>query len=145
MDNDFYAQERVKLVDGVLSSIDAESLVLNDRCGAVTTFCGRVRNHNEGYGVVSIVYEAYEEMALKVMAEIMEEADLQFQDVRSVVHHRIGALNIGDAAVVVAVAAPHRQITFEACAWIIDQLKLRVPIFKHEQRENGVVWVGLGP
>lgn len=140
-----YFENRIKLIDQILSTQEIEDLVMNDQCGALTTFCGRVRNHNEGQDVLSIFYEAYETMAIKVMQEIIEEADQKFMDARSAVHHRLGELEIGDDAVIVAVAAAHRQVTFEACAWIIDQLKARVPIFKHERRKNGVTWVGLGP
>ena len=107
--------------------------------------CGRVRNHNEGHSVLSIVYEAYEKMAIKEIGDILVEADQKCLQTRSAAHHRLGSLEIGDAAVVVAVASAHRQVTFEACAWIINELKARTPIFKHEKREDGVVWVGLGP
>lgn len=137
--------ERAQIKDEPLDPMTLEARVLNSTCGAVTVFCGRVRDHNEGVGVLSIFYEAYEEMALKVIRDILSEADVRFPDTRSIAHHRIGELKVGDAAVVVAVAAAHRQPTFEACAWIIEQLKARAPIFKHERREGGVVWVGLGP
>lgn len=137
--------ERAQITHEALDPAALEARVLNSACGAVTVFCGRVRDHNEGAGVLSILYEAYEEMALKVIRDILSEADARFPDTRSVAHHRIGELTIGDAAVVVAVAAAHRQPTFDACSWIIEQLKARAPIFKHERREGGVVWVGLGP
>lgn len=122
-----------------------ELRTINDACGAATIFCGRVRDHNQGEGVTSILYEAYEEMALKVMTELLIEADTRFPQTRSIAHHRLGELKVGDAAVVVVVAAAHRAVTFEACAWIIEQLKARAPIFKHERRLSGEVWVGLGP
>ena len=136
---------RAYLTTDTLEPEILEQQVWSSSCGAVTLFCGRVRDHNEGEGVTSIHYEAYEEMALKVIDEILVEADERFPDTRSLAHHRLGELQVGDAAVVVAVAAPHRQVTFEGCAWIIEQLKARTPIFKHERRESGVVWVGLGP
>ena len=122
-----------------------ERQALSASCGATTTFCGRVRDHNEGEGVTSIHYEAYEPMALKVIAEILAESDARYPETRSVAHHRLGELQVGDAAVVVVVAAAHRAVTFEACAWIIEQLKARAPIIKHERRTSGEVWVGLGP
>lgn len=137
--------QRVLLTDQELDPRRIEQLVCNDQHGAMTTFCGRVRDHNEGHGVLSIRYEAYEEMALKVMYEIIEEADLRFPKVLIAVHHRIGELNIGDAAVIVSAASAHRKVTFEACSWVIDELKARVPIFKYERRKGGEVWVGLGP
>ena len=137
--------DRFHLTNEPLNPLVLEESVWHNNCGAITTFCGRVRDHNEGEGVISIRYEAYEEMALKVIEEILKEADQRFPHTRSLAHHRLGNLQIGDIAVVVSVAAPHRQITFEGCAWIIDQLKSRTPIFKHERRESGVIWVGLGP
>ena len=139
------AHPRVLLTTKPLCPLQAEALVLNDQCGAVTIFCGRVRDHNEGQGVLSITYEAYEAMAYKVMADIVAEAHLKFTPISALAHHRLGKLEVGDAAVVVAVASAHRKITFEACSWIIEQLKARTPIFKHEHRKDGVVWVGMGP
>lgn len=136
---------RAHLTTEPLDLAALEQRVWRSSCGAVTTFCGRVRDHNEGEGVTSIRYEAYEEMALSVINDILAEADERFPMTYSLAYHRLGELSIGDAAVVVAVAAPHRQVTFEGCAWIIEQLKARAPIFKHEQRESGHVWVGLGP
>ena len=136
---------RVHLTKERLDPREVERLVLSDQYGAVTTFCGRVRDHNEGHGVLSILYEAYEEMTVKVMREIVDETHRHFPSILVAVHHRIGELKIGDAAVVVSVASAHRKVTFEACAWVIDELKARAPIFKHERREGGEVWVGLGP
>ena len=83
---------RVQLKTECLSRQDIETLVMTDQCGALTTFCGRVRNHNEGQDVSSIFYEAYEAMALKVMQDIIEEADQKFIGIRSAVHHRLGEL-----------------------------------------------------
>ena len=122
-----------------------EALALRDAHGGVLTFTGRVRDHNEGEGVVGIRYEAYESMALSELKAILEEADARFSEAFSVTHHRLGELKVGDVAVVVSVSAPHRAVTFECCSWIISELKARVPIFKHELRESGQVWVGLGP
>ena len=138
-------EPRVSLSQNPLNIEAAEQQVMSQACGAVTLFCGRIRDHNEGEAVTGIHYEAYETMALQELRDIVTEADQLFPQTRSVAHHRLGDLSIGDAAVVVAVAAPHRKVTFTACAWIIDQLKARVPIFKHERRESGVTWVGLGP
>ena len=135
---------RINLTDLPLDPREVERLVIADEYGAITTFCGRVRDHNEGHGVLSIFYEAYEEMTLKVMREIVDEGQAHFSETLIAVHHRLGELKIGDAAVVVAVASAHRQVTFEACAWVIDEIKARAPIFKHERREGGEVWVGLG-
>jgi len=140
------AQEgRVALSYDPLDPQQIERLALSDAHGGVTTFTGRVRDHNEGEAVVGITYEAYESMALKELSAIAAEGLERFAGTIIVVHHRLGALDIGGVAVVVSVSAAHRAVTFEACAWVIDELKARVPIFKHERRADGVVWVGLGP
>jgi len=136
---------RAALSYGPLDPQAVEALALHDAHGGVTTFTGRVRDHNEGESVTGITYEAYESMALSELAAILSEADERFPETLSVAHHRLGELEIGGIAVVVSVSAPHRAVTFEACAWIIDQLKARAPIFKHERRADGRVWVGLGP
>ena len=136
---------RVVLKSTPLSPREIEDALYTPKYGALLTFSGRVRDHNEGKGVIRLVYEAYEPMALKEMEKILSEADQRFTESYSQIHHRLGSLELGDIAVVVVVASAHRKVTFEACQWIIDQLKARVPIFKHEHREEGEVWVGLGP
>jgi molybdopterin synthase catalytic subunit len=136
---------RVALSYTPLIASEVEQLALRDAHGGVLTFTGRVRDHNEGEGVSGITYEAYDSMALKELVAIVEEASERFPKALTVVHHRLGVLAVGDIAVVVSVSAPHRAVTFEACAWVIDTLKARVPIFKHERRADGRVWVGLGP
>ena len=144
--NPLSAQEgKVALSYDALDPQQVERLALSDAHGGVTTFTGRVRDHNEGESVVGITYEAYESMALKELSAIVTEGLERFAGTIIVVHHRLGELDIGGVAVVVSVSAAHRAVTFEACAWVIDELKARVPIFKHERRANGVVWVGLGP
>jgi molybdopterin synthase catalytic subunit len=109
--------------------------------GAVCLFLGVVRDHNEGRAVVALEYEAYEEMALPLMAEI--EAELRrrwpVSDVRLV--HRLGALRVGEISVAVAVASPHRAEAFAACREGIDTLKARVPIWKKEFYADGSRWV----
>lgn len=136
---------RVALSYEPLNPQAVERLAHHDAHGGVTTFTGRVRDHNDGEAVVGITYEAYESMALKELDMIVTEGSARFEGTIIVVHHRLGELDIGGVAVVVSVSAAHRAITFEACAWVIDELKARVPIFKHERRANGLVWVGLGP
>ena len=127
--------------------IDVEALyraVLRDRDGAVVTFHGVVREYSDSGRVVRYLeYEAYPEMAEAQMraigAEIKRRWDID--DVAMV--HRIGHLEIGEASVVIAVAAPHRGEAFDACAYAIDTLKATVPIWKKEVFADGEVWVGL--
>jgi molybdopterin synthase catalytic subunit len=109
--------------------------------GALDHFVGGVRNENAGRRVRHLEYEAYEEMALEVLAEIEAEARRRWpvSDVRIV--HRLGRLEIGEASVAVAVASPHRAEAFAACRYAIDTLKERAPIWKKEFFEGGAIWV----
>ena len=138
-------KKRVFLSTAPLNPSQIEQEIYTPQYGALLTFSGRVRNHNEGKGVVRLVYEAYEPMAIKEMEGILQEADQRFPNTQSIIYHRLGTLELGDIAVVVSVGSAHRKVTFEVCQWIIDELKARVPIFKHEHRHDGEVWVGLGP
>jgi len=105
--------------------------------GAVVSFWGRVRDINEGRAVTGLEYTAYPELALKEGNRIVDEALGRFGLVAARAAHRIGTLNVGDAAVVVEVASGHRGEGFDACRWIIDEIKGRVPIWKCEHYEEG--------
>ena len=114
--------------------------------GGVVTFAGIVRR--EGHAlrdVVRLEYEAYAEMALEVMTAIADELEREQPGARVAIHHRVGALAVGETAVVIAAAAPHRAEAFAACRAAIDRLKERAPIWKKEIGESGEVWLGLGP
>jgi MoaE-MoaD fusion protein len=113
--------------------------------GAVVTFAGIVRRRGHHLpDVVRLEYEAYREMAEAILGEIAVEIEREWPGVRVAIHHRTGALVVGETAVVVAVAAEHRAPAFEACRAAIDRLKLRAPIWKKEIGESGAAWVGLG-
>ncbi|HMS53819.1 MAG TPA: ThiF family adenylyltransferase [Fimbriimonadaceae bacterium] len=113
------------------------------RAGGFVTFEGRVRDHAEGRAVERLTYEAYPEMAIAEGTRLLEEAKEKFGLLDSRVIHRVGTLEIGEVAVWIGVAAAHRREAFAACEWIIDQLKHRVPIWKHEIFSEGAgVWVG---
>jgi MoaE-MoaD fusion protein len=113
--------------------------------GAVVTFAGIVRRRGHHLpDVVRLEYEAYREMAEAVLGEIAVEIEREWPGVRVAIHHRTGALVVGEIAVVVATAAEHRAPAFEACRAAIDRLKLRAPIWKKEIGESGEAWVGLG-
>lgn len=115
--------------------------VQSDDCGAVDLFLGTVRNHNRGKAVVALAYEAYPEMAERTMTAIVAEARRRWDIRRAAVVHRYGDLAIGDVAVAVAVASPHRQDAFAATRFIIDRLKAEVPIWKKERGADGEVWL----
>lgn len=122
-----------------------EAEVRSDEDGAVVTFTGVTRDHHEGRAVIKLAYEAYEEMAMKTMVEIFEEALRQFRIGRVRVAHRLGEVPVGEASVVVVVSAAHRGPAFEACRFVMDRLKASVPIFKRETYRDageGERWVG---
>jgi len=109
--------------------------------GGIATFVGLVRDHQDGRGVAALAYSAYEPMAEAVCAEIVREAEARWP-VRVALGHRLGELTIGDAAVMVAAAAAHRDEAFAACRYAIEELKRRVPIWKRETYSDGSVeWV----
>jgi molybdopterin converting factor subunit 1 len=115
--------------------------VARDDTGGVVTFVGTVRNHARGKSIKYLEYEAYPEMAEREMQKISEEASKRWPGTRVAIAHRIGHLEIGDAAVVVAAVAPHRGEAFEACRFAIDTLKVTVPIWKKEVATDGEYWV----
>jgi MoaE-MoaD fusion protein len=108
--------------------------------GAAVVFDGVVRNQTHGRRTLYLDYEAYEEMALKKMEELAEEALKQFQVRDVALVHRLGRLNIGETSVLIVVASAHRAAAFDACRWLIDTLKRTVPIWKKEYFEDGAVW-----
>ena len=116
------------------------AIVSPDR-GAVATFSGLVRNHHAGREVSGLSYSAYEPMAEQVCQEIVAEAEHRFP-VRVGLVHRLGEVPIGESAVLVAVAAAHRAAAFDAVRWVIDAVKVRVPIWKRERYADGSeAWV----
>jgi molybdopterin synthase catalytic subunit len=113
--------------------------------GAIDIFIGTVRNQTADKKVVRLEYEAYDKMAIKKIEQIVNEAHKQWHILKYAIVHRKGVLEIGEVAVVVAIATPHRQAAFEACKYIIDTLKERVPIWKKEVYEDGEIWVAAHP
>ena len=109
--------------------------------GAVATFAGLVRNHNQGRTVRFLEYEAYEPLAVRALVRIIDEARGMWPDARLAVHHRIGRLEIGEASVAIVAASPHRGNAFAACRYAIERVKQIVPIWKHEHFEGGDVWL----
>lgn len=110
--------------------------------GAFSTFEGRVRNHAGGRQVESLIYEAYEALALAEGERIVLEAQARFEIRRAACVHRTGHLAVGDVAIWVGVSAAHRDDAFSACRYIVDEVKRRVPIWKKEFYLDGdAVWV----
>lgn len=128
----------------VEQSIDVRQVaarVVTPERGGVVTFVGVVRNHHAGRSVVRLEYSAYGPMADAECTRILEEAEGRWP-ARVAAEHRIGTLEVGDAAVVVVAAAAHRDAAFEACRYVIEELKRRVPIWKREHYADGTAgWV----
>lgn len=120
--------------------IDAQALrarLLHERAGAFASFEGWVRDHNDGRAVRGLHYEAHAALAEAQGRGILDEARDRFEILDARCVHRIGELAIGDMAVWVGVVAEHRVAAFDACRWIIDTVKERVPIWKHERYAQG--------
>jgi molybdopterin synthase catalytic subunit len=126
----------------VREEIDVRALgAATSKDGALCLFTGIVRDHHQGRRVDHLEYEAYEEMALPLMEEIVAEARLRWPVTTVTVVHRLGRLEIGETSVAVAVTSPHRREAFEACRHVIDALKSRVPIWKKEFYSDGSAWI----
>ena len=106
-------------------------------CGAVATFSGIVRQHNKDREVTQLHYQSYKTLAVKEGNKILGEAKEQFNIVNALCVHRVGDLNIGETAVWVGVNASHRDAAFNACRYVIDEIKTRVPIWKKEIYVDG--------
>jgi len=120
--------------------IDTESLksaLTGSAAGACVCFEGWVRNHNEGREVLALEYEAHAPLATREGEVILGEARRRFALLSAAGRHRVGHLEIGECAVWVGVTAPHRGAGFEACRYIIDELKQRLPIWKKEHYRDG--------
>ena len=117
----------------------------NKSCGALASFVGIVRNHDNGRTVKKLFYECYFSVAEKMIERIVEESKRKW-DVKQVrVIHRVGSLEIGEVAVAIAVSASHRAEAFAACRFIIEEIKKKVPIWKKEIFEDGTSeWVFCG-
>jgi len=125
-----------------LEAVAAE--VADERAGAVATFTGTVRRESRGREVERLEYEAYAEMAEEVMAKLAAGLQARHDLCAVAIHHRVGRLEIGEASVVIAVSAPHRQAALAACREAIDTLKETVPLWKKEVYEGGEEWIGRG-
>ena len=127
----------------VRERIDPEAVVVRLKRpadGAVVTFDGVVRDNTRGRCTLYLEYESYEAMAIKQMEALAAEARTRFEVRGATIIHRLGRLEIGETSVLIAVAAAHRGIAFDACRWIIDTLKKTVPIWKKEFFQDGAVW-----
>ena len=127
------------------TSIDSAALqgeLIDSRAGACVTFEGWVRNRNEGQPVRSLEYEAYALLAEAEGGRILDEARVKFTLIGAACVHRVGHLQLGELAVWVGVTAEHRGAAFDACRYIIEEAKARLPIWKKEHYESGATaWI----
>ena len=132
----------VDLREAPIDALDAIARVSHSGAGGIDVFVGVVRDENDGRAVVKLEYQAYASMAKAEMERIAEELERELPGVRVAAIHRVGALVVGDVAVVCAASAPHRGEAFRACRLLIDRIKERVPIWKREHGPEGAYWVG---
>lgn len=134
---------RAAMTEQPISLDQHEELVGHRSAGAIVGFVGMIRDHDEGRRVVRLEYSAHPSAA-QVIAEVVAEVAEASGGVRAVAaSHRIGALQIGEAALVVAVAADHRQAAFTTCSQLVDTIKARLPVWKHQFFDDGTEeWVG---
>jgi len=136
----------LSITDQPIDVAAALAAVQTDTAGAVNAFIGTVRNQSGGRLVRRLHYESYDSMALTQLGHVVAQAYEQWPMLQEVaVVHRKGTLELGDVAVVVAVATPHRAESFAACQFIIDTLKQVVTIWKREEYEDGTEWVAAHP
>jgi len=128
--------------DTVIDVIAARKAVADNSCGALVVFEGWVRDQNEGQEVKRLEYEVYRPLAEKEGAKIIDEAIERYGISNVLCIHREGLLELGEIAVIVCVSSPHRGEAFDACRYIIDQTKIRLPIWKKEHYLTGISeWV----
>ena len=128
---------RFSLADAPFDIAPLRARLLRAEAGAYASFEGWVRNHNDGRAALGLRYEAYAALAETEGARIVEEALSKFEIADAACVHRVGDLEVGEIAVWVGVSAAHRDAAFSACRWIIDEVKARVPIWKHERYAEG--------
>ncbi|HEX7323020.1 MAG TPA: molybdenum cofactor biosynthesis protein MoaE [Mycobacterium sp.] len=134
---------RAAVTDQPILLSEHEGLVGHQAAGAIVGFVGMIRDHDHGRQVTRLEYSAHPS-AEQVMAEVLAEVAEESTGVRALAaSHRIGALRIGDAALVAAVAADHRQVAFMTCAYLVDTIKARLPVWKHQFfADETDEWVG---
>lgn len=133
---------RIAILDRPLDPAAALAEVGHESAGAVAVFVGTVRDHSaEHAGVTHLEYEAYEEHVVEAIAAIVAEAEARWPILAGVVEHRVGRVDLGGAAVVVAVSTSHRADAFDAARYLIDQVKSRAPLWKKEHWPGGGEWV----
>ncbi len=120
------------LIDMPIDDLRLKKSLLDSSCGALATFEGWVRHHNNARPVDRLTYYGYEQLALNLGKKLVAQACTKFAIERAVAMHRIGDLAIGEMAVWIGVTARHRYPAFEACRWLLDAIKAEIPVWKQE-------------
>jgi molybdopterin synthase catalytic subunit len=128
-------------IDALARLVEEDARLVNEGCGAVTTFLGVVRATHQGRAVRYLEYEAFEPLAVKTFEQIDAETREIWPHAILALHHRVGRLAIGDASVAIAVATAHRAEAFQACRYAIERVKQIAPVWKHEFFDDGDAWV----
>jgi molybdopterin synthase catalytic subunit len=128
-------------LDDVVAAVTAAEGDRSGADGAIVTFLGLVRNHNQGRRVLFLEYEAYAPLALKTFGQIAGEVERRWPGVSLALHHRTGRVEIGDASVAIAAASPHRADAYAACRYTIERVKQIAPVWKREAFDGGEVWI----
>ena len=139
------APRKIAVLSVALALPEVIAAVEGPERGGIVTFTGVVRRHGRHGEVMRLEYEAYIEMTEQVLGEIAEEIEREWPGTHVAIHHRVGSLEVGETAVVIAAAAPHRAEAFDACEAAIDRLKRRAPIWKKEIGTHGEEWIGHCP
>lgn len=129
---DIAIQQGFALLDKPINDRRLKLALLNDQSGALATFEGWVRNHNNARPVTKLTYYGYEKLAINQGEKLIIQAKQQFDIINAVAIHRIGDLAIGDMAVWIGVTAHHRYPAFDACRWLLDAIKADIPVWKQE-------------
>ncbi len=127
----------MELTDAPIETASLQSSLVNPAAGGYCAFEGWVRNENEGHEVERLEYEAYEPLCISEGEKVIAEARDKFPFLEARCVHRVGRLELGECAVWIGVAAKHRDEAFRACRYIIDEIKVRLPIWKKEHYVNG--------
>ncbi|GAF14784.1 molybdenum cofactor biosynthesis protein MoaE [Bacillus sp. JCM 19046] len=125
--------------------IDIQAVVnqVTDRnCGAIATFIGTVRELTNGKKTIRLEYHAYESMAIKLLKKISQEVQDNWPGTNVAITHRLGMLEISEAAIVIAISSPHREAAYQANAYAMERIKEMVPIWKKEHWDDGSKWIG---
>lgn len=132
---------KIKISDEKIEPENAIKFVSNSRSGAVDLFLGTIRNHNEGKSVQKLEYHIYDEMVKSEIEKIAGEARSKWEVEKIYIEHRTGEIRIEEIAVAIAVSSVHRSESFDACRYLIDNIKHRAPIWKKEYTDEGIFWV----